>query len=162
MEVAMPYTALSRGRWSQPYRIYSVTAVTNGRRPVFKNFRCARLLIAQIRTLHDVGAVNSLVWVLMPDHLHWLFELRDQTDLAQVMKLLKARSAREINRHLGGKGPLWQRAFYDRAVRRSDDLRVLGRYIVDNPLRAGLVTEIGQYSHWDCVWIGDEGGVCGL
>jgi hypothetical protein len=29
----------------------------------------------------------------------------------------------------------------------------LARYIVANPLRAGLVEHLGDYPHWDAVWL---------
>lgn len=47
----------------------------------------------------------------------------------------------------------WQRGFFDRAIRREDDLVSIARYIVANPLRAGLVERIGDYAHWDSVWM---------
>ena len=36
------------------------------------------------------------------------------------------------------------------------DLRVAARYVIANPLRAGLVDEIGKYPYWDAVWLGNE------
>jgi putative transposase len=38
-------------------------------------------------------------------------------------------------------------------LRHEDDLAKLPRYIVANPLRAGLVERVGDYSHWDAVWL---------
>jgi putative transposase len=32
-------------------------------------------------------------------------------------------------------------------------LRNLARYVVANPLRAGLVDSIRDYPHWDAVWL---------
>jgi putative transposase len=29
----------------------------------------------------------------------------------------------------------------------------IARYIVANPLRAGLVERLGDYPHWDAVWL---------
>ena len=40
---------------------------------------------------------------------------------------------------------LWQAGFYDRVLREHDDTRAVVRYIVMNPVRAGLVTEAGDY-----------------
>ena len=34
-----------------------------------------------------------------------------------------------------------------------EDIKALSRYIVANPLRAGLVENIGEYSHWDAIWL---------
>jgi hypothetical protein len=39
-------------------------------------------------------------------------------------------------------------------VRKEDDLRELARYIVLNPVRAELVSKLGDYPHWDAIWLG--------
>jgi putative transposase len=156
-EVAMPYDALLRGRCSQNHQIYAITTVTQDRSPFFADMIAARLLIQEIRRLHESGDVHSLAWVVMPDHLHWLIQLSEHWPLSKVVKTLKARSAVVINRYLRRQGSLWQRAFFDRAVRRDEDIRQIARYIVANPLRAGLVRGVGDYPHWDCVWM--AGGV---
>lgn len=52
-------------------------------------------------------------------------------------------------------GGLWQPGFHDRAIRRQQDVRKAARYIVANPLRAGLVTDVLKYPYWDAVWMGD-------
>ncbi|MES9878966.1 MAG: transposase, partial [Candidatus Sedimenticola sp. 1PA] len=33
------------------------------------------------------------------------------------------------------------------------DIKELARYIVANPLRGGLVESIGDYPHWDAMWL---------
>jgi len=48
---------------------------------------------------------------------------------------------------------LWQKGYFDRALRREEDLKAMARYIVANPLRAGLVEHIGQYPLWDAIWL---------
>jgi REP element-mobilizing transposase RayT len=48
---------------------------------------------------------------------------------------------------------LWQKGFHDRALRREDDLAEVARYVVSNPVRAGLVSKTGAYSHWDAIWV---------
>ena len=149
----MSYDALRRGRYSQPHQTYCITTVTRERHPVFADFAPARLLVAELRRLHEAGSVRSLAWVVMPDHLHWLIQLDDCWPLSRVMKTLKAQSALTINRYRCQQGSLWQRAYYDRAIRKEDDLRQIARYIVANPLRAGLVRDIGSYPHWDCIWM---------
>jgi REP element-mobilizing transposase RayT len=149
----MTCDALRRGRFSLPHHIYCVTTVTRGRIPVFIDLAAARMLIRELRRLHDSGTVNSLAWVVMPDHLHWMLQLNGHWGLSRVVKSMKACSARAVNGYLGQEGSLWQRAYYDRAARMDDDVRQLARYIIANPLRAGLVEHIGNYPHWDCIWL---------
>ena len=154
-EVTMSYDALRRGRYSLHNQIYAITTVTRNRYPFFTDINAARLLVRELRHLHEAGNVISLAWVVMPDHLHWLMQLNDRWPLSRVVKTIKARSALTINRHLGRHGSLWQRAYHDRAARKGEDIRQIARYIVANPLRAGLVRDIGDYPHWDCIWMTD-------
>lgn len=89
----------------------------------------------------------------MPDHLHWLFQMGEAAPLERVVKALKARSARRINQQLNRRGPLWQKAYYDHALRQDEDVRQIARYICANPLRAGLTQVVGDYPHWDAIWL---------
>lgn len=54
---------------------------------------------------------------------------------------------------LGRNGPVWQRTYHDHALRREEDLRAAARYVVANPLRAGLAEGIGDYPFWDAAWL---------
>ncbi len=150
----MPYDDLRKGRFSEAGRAYFVTTVLNARdKRYFGDFVCARLVIRNFKRLHDEQRVNSLALVVMPDHVHWLFQLGVATTLSAVVKTFKARTAQDINGYLGIHGALWQKGFYDHALREEEDLKDIARYIVANPLRAGLVEKIGDYPHWDAIWL---------
>jgi len=149
----LTYDALRWGRYSESGRIYHVVCTTAGRWAIFNDFSLARELVCSMRNIAVLGALDSLAWVVMPDHVHWLFSLGDGRDLSRVMGEFKGVSARGINRSLGRRGRVWQRGFYDHALRREEDLADVARYIVANPLRAGLATRLGDYPHWDARWL---------
>jgi REP element-mobilizing transposase RayT len=83
----------------------------------------------------------------MPDHLHWLLELTGTSDLSLVIQAVKSVTAHR----LGGK--VWQDGFHDHALRKEEDVRTTARYVVANPLRARLVSRLGDYPHWDAIWL---------
>lgn len=139
---------LRKGRHSEPGQAYLVTAVSRDRQRLFTDHRLGRLVVREIAQ----APVDTLVWVLMPDHLHWLFQLRGQP-LAEVVGAMKSRSAQAINRALSRQGPVWQKGYHDHGVRLEEDLCELARYVVANPLRAGLVERIGDYPLWDAAWL---------
>jgi REP element-mobilizing transposase RayT len=150
----MPYDDLRQGRFSETGRAYFITTVLAERRAAyFRDFHCARLAVSEMRALHDGGMVNSLAWVVMPDHVHWLFQLSGEVSLSVLVKGYKARTACRVNGYLHRQGALWQKAFYDHAIRAEEDVRQVARYIVANPLRAGLVESLGEYPHWDAIWL---------
>jgi REP element-mobilizing transposase RayT len=140
------------GRFSEAYRPYLVTTVMEARKPIFADWVLGRSLVHVMRMEHDLGEVDSLAWVVMPDHLHWLIELR-AGKLSEVVCRVKSRSTLAINKATGRTGGLWQRGFHDRAIRRDESLLHVARYIVANPLRAGLVANIGDYPLWDARWV---------
>ena len=143
---------LRRGRVSIPGQLYLLTTTVNQREPVFRDFALARLMIEQLRYAERTAMVRSMAWVVMPDHLHWLIAL-EQVSLSTLMRKVKCRSTCLINKASGRTGRLWQQGFHDRALRREEHVLDVARYIIANPVRAGLVSKVGDYPHWDAVWL---------
>jgi REP element-mobilizing transposase RayT len=145
--------ALRTGRFSEVGRIYLVTTVTHRRARLGDDFHLARCVIHELRKTDASGSCQTLAYVLMPDHLHWLVQLQAGT-LSSLVARFKSNAAAALNRQLGTPGePRWQRGFHDHALREEEDLVHLARYIVANPVRAGLAGRVGDYAHWDAVWL---------
>ena len=140
-------SALRRGRYSEAGRVYLVTAVTHERTPVFRDFFAARTLVQALRLEEAEKRARTLAYVVMPDHLHWLLQLGEGSTLSAVVGGVKSVTAHRLGMRI------WQPGFHDRAMRREEDLENAARYLVGNPLRAGLVEKAGDYPHWDAVWI---------
>ncbi|MGB2247280.1 MAG: REP-associated tyrosine transposase [Alcanivorax sediminis] len=138
---------LRKGRTSIPGQIYLVTTTTRERRWVFDDFDAACTLCQTLHRLAELELVSNLCFVVMPDHLHWLFELGDKHDLSGVVRMAKNNSARALG------GSIWQQGFHDRAIRREADALPAARYIVANPLRSGLVKKVGDYPFWYASWL---------
>ena len=143
---------LRRGRYSEINRPYLITTVTHNRNPVFNDFDIASLLIRELRSTCVELRITSLAWVVMPDHLHWLFVL-NHTFISEVARRLKGKSAYAINSYRGYHAKVWQKGFQNHALRHEEDIKAVARYIIANPLRAGLVDSIGDYPFWDAVWL---------
>jgi putative transposase len=80
----------------------------------------------------------------MPDHLHLLLEGRsERSSLPLFVKDFKQRTGFEFKEKWGKR--LWQPSYYDRVLRRQDDMEVEARYVFGNPVRRGLVSESGEY-----------------
>ena len=138
---------LRRGRFSQAGQIYLLTMVGVGRSPVFEDFFAARCVVRAMHEPSVVSVAETLAFVVMPDHVHWLVQLKDGARLGDVVRRLKAR----VTMVLGA--PVWQRGFHDHALRKEEDVAGTARYVVANPVRAGLVRRVGDYPHWDAVWV---------
>jgi len=142
----MTYNDLRKGRVSQSGVVYHITAVTQNRKPYFASLDNGRKVVQQLMALQTEGRAETLCYVVMPDHLHWLMVLHEGK-LSEAVQLLKGRSAHAIGQ------AIWQANYYDHAVRQDEDLRKMARYIVANPLRANLVEQIGDYPLWDAAWL---------
>jgi len=149
----MPYADLLKGRISMVGQVYLVTTVTHRRIRWFDNLDCSRLLVTEMRLLHETHVLQSLAWVIMPDHLHWLLALGEGSALGETMRRLKGRSAKSINRSSHKNGSVWQHGYHEHALRAEEDIADVARYIVANPLRAGLVTSLADYPLWDAAWL---------
>jgi REP element-mobilizing transposase RayT len=146
------HRALRKGRASVSGQVYLLTTATAARAPVFGEFEMAA---AACRVLHAQGGASGLdplCLVLMPDHLHLLASLRHGR-LPSAFGYLKARIAHAANIRRGMTTALWQRGFHDHAVRHEDDLFAMARYIVANPVRAGLVESARLYPFWNAAWL---------
>ncbi|WP_119146984.1 REP-associated tyrosine transposase [Pseudomonas reidholzensis] len=143
---------LRRGRFSEPGRLYLLTTATHQRKPLFSNFQNARQVVHQLRLSDQEQDCQSLAWVVMPDHVHWLIELKSVT-LGTLMRRFKSRSSRALHKAGVRHEPIWQPGYQDRALRKEENIRYVARYIVANPIRARLVTSIRFYPHWDAVWL---------
>jgi putative transposase len=138
---------LRTGRHSQAGQVYLLTMVTLNRQAVFEAFEAARFLIRTLSAEDRLSRASTWAYVVMPDHLHWLMQLGEQVDLGRCVQGVKSLVSRELGQ------PIWQPGFHDRAMRKDEDLQALARYIVTNPLRAGLVKRVGDYPHWDAMWL---------
>jgi len=147
------HAALRRGRVSLPHHVYHLTVTTKDRNPVFRDFTAASAAARCFEEVAPLGGTVLLAWVLMPDHVHWLLQLGDQDSITGVVTRLKSGSARAANAELNRSGAVWSRAYHDHVLRSDEDLQAVARYIVANPIRAGLVRRVGDYPFWNAIWL---------
>lgn len=147
------HRALRRGRWSQRGQVYLVTSATSKRERVFVDFESRCAASAAFHDFDREGDARLLAWVLMPEHAHWLLQLDGTESLAQAVNRLKSSASRRVNCSLQRSGTLWTRGFHDRALRQDDDLIAAARYVVANPVRAGLASRVGDYPFWNAVYL---------
>lgn len=156
----MPYTknrpghrALRKGRVSLPNQLYLITTTTLDRQCFFNEFYAGCAAARCFENNDVLGDARMLAWVLMPDHAHLLVGLGNQDNLSLVVNRLKSSSARLANRALERCGTLWEPGYHDHALRAEEDVVNIARYIIANPLRAGLVQRIGDYPFWNAIWV---------
>jgi len=85
--------------------------------------------------------------VVMPNHVHVMFSLKEGTKMEKVLASWKNYTATRINGALGQEGALWQKDYFDRMIRDWDHFAKVSRYIRKNPLKAKL--REGEFSIYE-------------
>ena len=77
----------------------------------------------------------------MPDHLHVL--LTERSDFCELVRRFKQMSAFSYKKSTGR--ALWQPGYHERILRDDEVTEAVVRYILENPIRAGLTKCLGEY-----------------
>jgi REP element-mobilizing transposase RayT len=111
--------------------------------------------IVQEAFLHFQGIRYHLhAWVIMPNHVHILFTPAPGTALSDIVQAWKSFTAKKVNHMLRRTGVLWQADYFDRLIRDERHFHTAMTYIENNPVRAGLCTQVNQWpwssasKHW--------------
>jgi putative transposase len=79
-------------------------------------------------------------YVVMPDHVHFFARgARGAKQLSQWMQAWKSLSSRALATNLHVPPPIWQRDYFDRFLRSSDNYSEKWNYVRENPVRKGLI-----------------------
>ena len=147
------YSALRRGRTSLVGQAYLITTTTFDRRRLFGDFDRAVRFCRALVQLHAWEHHRLLCWALMPDHFHALVELGPHAELSSLVRDLKANTSRVLRLAEPEIDEVWAAGYHDHAVRDDESLVEVARYVVANPIRAGLASRAGLYPFWDAAWL---------
>jgi len=87
----------------------------------------------------------------MPDHVHLVLTplinryRHEIVSLVEIMQAIKSATAHQINKSSGKRGLVWQEESFDRVVRSAESLDAKIAYILENPVRQGLVQDWRDY-----------------
>jgi putative transposase len=130
---------------------YFLTMGCHARRPAFRHATAverARSQMLRTAAEHDMAV---LAYIFMPDHLHLLIEGRsDAANLRAFATRFRSRTAIALQSRPGV--PFWQDGYHDRVLRREESTPAVIAYILNNPVRAGLVTDLLDFPFgWSCL-----------
>ena len=97
------------------------------------------LLIDVLRSNVATGKFQLHDFVIMPDHLHLLMTLQGNVTVEKAMQLIKGGFSYRLKKDFGYRGEVWQRGFSDVRIRDGQSFSQHRGYIVQNPVKAGLV-----------------------
>lgn len=129
--------------YSVPGNIVHVIIGMNDKKPYFNNQEYAEAITRLIINTSKEKSVNLYAYCVMPDHIHILTEASEHCSIIDYVRLIKGRFATHC-RKVGWKVNL-QRSFYDHLLRKEEDIEITSRYIIGNPVRAGIESSFGVY-----------------
>jgi putative transposase len=126
------------------FQRYFVTTCTAFRNDVFYDLTLGTETIQQILQLSHEFEFAVVAYCLMPDHLHLLLEGQsEQADLKRFVKQIKQVTGFAYPQTHGGS--LWQPGYHERILRDDESTLAVARYILENPVRAGLAKALGEW-----------------
>jgi putative transposase len=87
--------------------------------------------------------MHVFAYCIMPDHVHLLVHNAENTDTVRFVRHFK--QAVGFGWKQKYKTEMWQKSFYDRALRSDEDVGAVVRYVLDNPVKAGFVDSWDKY-----------------
>jgi len=124
--------------------LYFLTFCTDRRAEILRDHGVATMVIECIRRSSHRYGFAVYAYCLMPDHVHLLVHgTSAAADLRRFVKTAKQSSGQTYAART--KRRLWQDGYYDHVVRPEEDPTAIVRYIIENPVRAGIVQSSLDY-----------------
>jgi putative transposase len=119
---------------------------TDDRRPVFVDAKPVELVLAQFLRAANEQRYVLTAYCFMPDHVHLIVSgLSDDSDLKTFIARAKQYSGFHFKREY--EFGLWQRYGFEHFIRDEMELALTIRYVIANPVRAGLVSHPSEYPY---------------
>ena len=125
--------------------IYHLTCRGVRKLPIFHADRDRALFLALLRRTLQQHVWRCQAYCLMDNHFHVVVQT-DEPTLSVGMHWLNTAYARTFNKRYGFEGHLFDRRFAATLVESSAQLMLTARYVELNPVRAGLVSDPGDFA----------------
>jgi putative transposase len=143
-----------------PGGLYFFTLVTYRRRPFLTDDLARFCLRAALNSARKTRPFEIVAIVLLPDHLHTIWKLPEgDADFSLRWKGVKERFTSEFLSGGGAEAPvsasrlrrgergIWQRRFWEHAIRDELDFENHMNYVHYNPVKHGLAARPWQWTH---------------
>ncbi len=130
--------------YSQPY-VYFLTICLKNKEKIFYNPDLNSEILNCLKQEKIKKGIAIYSYCLMPNHIHLLISpLESGVNISKFVGSFKSKATKIAWKH-GLKGQIWQGRFYDHVVRKVEDLKDTCEYILNNPVRKGLVPKWEDY-----------------
>ena len=133
-----------------PNTLYHVFNRGNEKKEIFNNNEDRIKFLTILESALKKFNLKIYAYVLMPNHYHILLE-DINGDLPKIMKYIGENYAMYFNWRYKRVGHLYQGRYRSIIVEKEKYLKEVVRYIILNPIRAGLVDKLINYN-WSCYY----------
>lgn len=136
-------------------------------KPGYTYHTCSRCINSELMMKYDkmkdlmISVLNMalkkynfelITYVIMDNHFHFFIRtVEDGPTISRIMQFIKSQYSLRYNRMMSRTGPFWNERFSDTIVEESDDpayaFNYINSYILNNPVKAGYVTDIRKYRY---------------
>jgi len=125
---------------------YFITLRCHKQASHFANGNCVSEAVRALEKTAKQKGFYVWAYCFMPDHLHILVEGKtEDADMKKFITVFKQRTAFWFNCRYGTR--LWQPGYYDRVLRKDEATAAVVRYVFENPVRKGIVTDYLRYPY---------------
>ncbi len=132
-------------RGQMPGLAYHVLNRGNGRATIFHKDADYRAFCDLLYAAQKKLPVGLLGFCVMPNHFHLVLQPQPPSALSAMMQWWLTSHVRRYHRHYHGSGHVWQGRFKSFPIQQDHHLLTVLRYVLLNPVRAGLATRAEQW-----------------
>jgi putative transposase len=124
-------------------RAYFVTISTKEQQDIFTDLNAVNAHLDVLNSCCKKENFSIWAYCFMPDHLHLILLAQENSDLIKFIRIYKQLSGYRYKKETGK--VLWQKSFYDHILRKEENIPQVIKYILENPVRKGMVEYCADY-----------------
>ena len=136
---------LDSSLYSDPGHVCSVTICTQRNLPVFGNGEFGKACVQILLEYSSKKGIPVFAYCFMPDHVHLLLSAGKSCSIPSFIGGFKSLCAGVGWTRFNLEKSFWQKRYYDHFLRKEEDVGVVIRYVLDNPVRKSLVEDWRDY-----------------
>jgi len=123
---------------------YSITIDCYKNQKIFTKESVVSKCLGYLKDVMNEYHLSVYVYCFMPSHMHLLLVGKsDIADMRKAMKIFKQKTGYYFKQEY--QKNLWQSSYYDHVLRKNEDIEKVVQYILNNPVRSGLVKKFWEY-----------------
>jgi REP element-mobilizing transposase RayT len=124
-----------------------VTICTDNKENIFGSEGNAKIVVNELLRAAKDLRFRILCYCLMPDHLHLIISPDESTfSLSKFLNIFKGRTTTFFKEKKDLR-KIWQRSAFDHVIRAEENLKAVIEYIMNNPVRKGIVEKADEYPY---------------